>query len=580
MLLDLIEHSTFKIESIQTTSTEDGLPVSPQITQGYVRQQPKDFIGLPRDLGNPFFGWNSEVFSDKRGVLLSPQSIEITYEEAITATNFWWIGDSTYHPVDFVVEGFLNDEWFEIDRQEGWQRPDWYFRQEMPVFFKALRLTVTRVAPVGATVQIVCFGPVTSLALDSNSIRDFEVLEDLAVDDESARGKINSNVLSMLIDDSRGWFSSATKDSPFLGLLKPSLRVEVFVGFWVDDALAEFITCGVFYTAEWNPSVNTLEIAFTSYDRLRNIMELPTPRLPVLGTTTIPDLIRRLFTQLGLVEGIHYLIEPSVNAPLVAGWFPGELISETLQSFSDAGSLQINVDRYDRINIRNFDLKEEPDLVLLDTDLLMDTINPQLFRNVFTSVEVSYTAPMLGQVVEVWKMEDIEIDPYDYAPFTSITFSETPIADIARVTITGAEDVEVVDLRSGAKMAEMVLRNNGDTKAKVTVVIYGMKLTLTPSKAIAGVPASTGEKVYELKNDLIQSESYAKQYAARLLHFLQDNFREIEAGWRVNPLVNVGDTIGIQNPTHGVIAKARVTSLATRYAGSIDGSLKAHKSII
>lgn len=578
-IIDFVDTSRFKIASVEASSVER--PVTSQIAQGYMVAHKYNSLGIPTELEDKFYGWRSEVFSDKYGLLLSEQTLTIAYENTVSSSNFWWVADDLYHPVDFVVSILSGEEWTDIANVTGHASGTWFTNLPEYHSFTAIKITITRVSPVGATVNLLSFGPVTRMTMNSSALRDFEVLEDLAIDDSNATGQINSNLLSLLIDDRYGWFASASTASPFMSMVEPNLKVKVYTGLFVDDDTIEYIPLGTFYTTEWKPSSSSLQVSFTAYDRLRSIMEAPTPMYPVIQDATIQDMIRKLFILLGLVEGIDFEIEPTVNAPIKAGWFPGNTVGEVLDVFAEAGNLQINVNRYDKIIVKNFGLDTTPALVLTDTDLLLDTANPQIFRNVFTSVDVNYYTPIVGEVQEVWGLEEVTLSAGESITYSNIEFRAGPVTEIAYVDIKNSLQVSVTSLVSGSNSATFTIKNTSNSAVTISVRVLGYILQLTPEKVNVEKDSMWGNKVYTVENQLIQNSSYASSYANRVLNFLGDNHREMNANWRVNPLVNIGDTVEIINPSDKVLPTlARVSSLTTRYAGSLEGSLRVHKSIL
>lgn len=577
--LTLLDNAVMRAGTATATSQKDSTTPPSSVVPGRIRPCRYSSIGLDAALADPQNGWQSLAVSDGTGVI--NQQLTITYSQAVTAQNFWWVADEIYHPVNFLVEIRVGGVWQTLQNVTNHDLSYWAYRNSTQVTFDAIRITVTKVVPVGGNVQIFTFGPVHQLIVDGAGLTDFAITEDLYEDSGDVLGQVTANILDATLDNADKWFTATFTGSPFYQMLTPGLKLESFVGLEVADDSYEFVKFGTFFTSEWStPSTNT-EATLVAYDRLRQVMEQPTPMIPAFGNTTIQFLIRELFNTLGLVENTDYTVDSSINVPIKAGWCPGPKVGDALQLFTIAGNIAINVNRQNVIQVLPYTKTGVSAATITDDDLVVWADNPQLFRDVCTEVRLDVYKHTLSDTQSVAKVEQQVIEAGATVEFQAIVFSQPPIAEITNVRVTGSQYAIITNIDYGALECNVSVQNTAaGGPITVDLEIFGRTITLTPSKKVAGNGNTWGEKIVEVSNSLIQDDTFAATYATSLATFLGDNHRKFTCEWRVNPIIELGDIIDITDNTDGIYANDVVLSqLKVVYSGGLDGELTAHKKM-
>lgn len=582
LLIDFAENPDLLDGVVTATSTFDGTTPPSSVISGRIQIHDFSSIGLSTELASPHKGWQSLATADGSGVLTTPQVVTITYPGAITSQNFWWVSNQVYHPVDFSVEYFNSGSWHPLSTRTAYTEAWWGYRHSAPLTFTALRITLSKIVPVGGNARLLAFGPIGRIVLDGKDILDFSVLEDTFQEGETPVGQVTSNILDANINNVYKWYTSSFEDSPFYGMLQPNLRVEVYGGLLVDTDTYEYLPYGTFYTAEWSTPSTSFEAKFTAYDRLRKIMENPTPMLPAFVNTSIEFLIDRLFEELGLVAGVDYVIDPSIDVPVKYGWYPDKLVETVLQKFSEAGNVFINVDRQGVIQVQPFIQSNPLDLTITDSDMILMADNPQLYRNVCIALEMELYAATLGDATEIAKVEDITLNAGASITYANLALNSAPIAEITNIRLQGDGGAyfTVTNVDYGSDAANITLTNTDTIPRTVTMIVKGKPIQTTSTILRVDTGNTWGDKVVKLSNPLIQDETFATSYANSLTSFLADNHRQYLVDWRVNPKLEVNDTIDITDVTDGITGTdLMVSQLKVNFDGGLDGNIIAHRKM-
>jgi hypothetical protein len=579
LLIDFLDAAIFEAGVATATTVFDATTPASQVVLGRIKYSEDTGIGLPGGLNTAHKGWQSSTLADASGVVAGEQ-LTITYSQNVTSQNFWWVADSIYHPVDFNVDIRVGGVWQSLASVVGHTGDHWALRAATAKTFDAIRITVNKIVPVSANVRLFAFGPVYRLVVNNDDIADFKVTEDIFTESGGAVGNVNSNILDVAIANLNKWFTATSTGSPFYQLLVPNLKVKAYVGIGVATEQFEYLPLGTFYSTDWNSPSTSTEATFVAYDRLRALMELPIPMIPTFKETTLQEMIRKLFVALGLVENTDFTIDPAINVPLLMGWCPGEKVGNCLQSFSEAGNLYFNVSRTDIIRVKPYVQTGTSINTFTDEDMLMATDNPQIYREVCSSVEVEVFSPTREPVTEIGRMESIVLAPGETIRFEKIAFSSSPVAELTNVRVVGVEAVNIQDVDYGASFASLSVHNPSTLERTVTLVLYGKPLKLTSSKLTKSNSSAWGEKVVTVTNNLIQDKAFANSYATTLVNFLGDNFRRFAGVWRIHPAMELGDLIDITDNTNQIVGNdLNLTGVNITYDGGLEGTFTAYKKM-
>jgi hypothetical protein len=579
LILDFLRAEQFTSATITATSEFDATTPAYQVGLGRVNYGKYSSVGLDPNYENEHKGWQSGIFADAAG-LISPQTVTITYPAPVVAQNFWWVADRIYHPVDFIVEININGVWETLATVVGHGSDEWALRTAGPQYFSAIRITISKVTPANGNARLLTFGPVYRLVMDSDEIMDFGIIEDIYTDSSGAVGQLTANYLDAAVDNSRKWFTPTVETSPFYQLLVPQLKLRCFAGVEVNTDEYEFVPLGTFYTGQWSTPSITTEARFNAYDRMKTLMDMPTPMLPTFLSTSAQQLVRYLFNTIGLKEDIDYTIDPGIDVPILMGWCPQDNVGETIQELSEAGNLYMNVSRYNVIEVKSYIQSNVPVATYTDDDLILNADNPHLYREVCTSFNMAVHWASLDDITSVGKIEDITLNAGESQTYYDIRFSSIPLAELTNIRILGAGDIVLSEIDHGAKAITLTVKNVGVSQQTFTVEFLGRVVKQTPNTITKYNSNLWGEKTLNITNPLIQDPFYAERYAESLSNFLGDSQRRFIVNWRVDPTLQLGDSINLIDNTDGIVGSDLVvTAMNIKYDGGFSGELVAYKKM-
>jgi len=429
-----------------------------------------------------------------------------------------------------------------------------------------------------AKVEVYFNGPSAApTVFEDDDISSFVLLEEARAESESPLGRVSANELSLNLDNASRYFTPSNEGSPYFGKLLPNLKIVPFIGLDVGHPHTEsieWIPLGVFWTGDWSaPSLST-EASVTCYDQLYRLGEIELPPFPVMRNTTIAEMLKRLFTVLGLSSS-EYAIDPTLKQYVRMGWLPRGKAWSAFQELATAGSCTIVADRQGRIAaINNFRLTDSV-ATMDDVTQVFDMEIPQEYRNIFTSTTVSNRHPSLDKLTTVLNMENLEI-PRGSNTFKSLEFSPGPIASLSQLSLRGAKTSYINRLSYGAWTADIRITNPG-TPEIVSLYAEGIPIRVSESNVNrTDKPLATlyGVKEQVINSDLIQDISVAREYVSLAGNIGLDPNAYVQANIRGNPAVELLDTITLENPSDKFKEEEVVVLRSTiSYDGALSGTI-------
>lgn len=570
------------IPTATATSTDPSTAAS-QAAIGRIRVNTFSCTGsyINAAYANKHKGWWSLTKADSSGNFSTFQELVINYGENITTSNFWFIADPFYYPVNFDVMIYTGSSWVLETSVIGNTNFRWAYRSSAARTFSQTKIVVKKVSTVSDSVRILHFGAVTTVLFEKDDVIDFKILEETSPETNSPIGNITSNELTLTLNNELRWFTPDNTDSPFYGLIKPKIQINPYAGFETTTDSIEFVPLGVFKVLDWDSHSDSLDSSLVANDRMYDIINQDIPmKLPVKGATTLKDLFIYLFTSIGLTSS-DYNIDSSISLNIGTAWIPQGKAGEVLQKLSEAGNCSVFADRFNTIRVKNNKQSGASIASITDNDQIVAINNPQRFLNVYSTVKVDYNSCYLSDPTQIALLSQTVLKP-GVNVFKDIQVSG-PLGNILMVKMAGSTNCKTTKIEFGTWSMNVEITNSGVSNETLDIEIIGRTIELTRvQKTAISQPLIdlSIDRTFTVQNEYIQNETDSQNYANSLIGFVSDAKAFYSIDVRCNPsfelldLITVQSTIDHISSIQLVIIRNEIT-----YDGGLSGSLYVRKVI-
>lgn len=577
VLLDLANNWELPFCTIVASTTTVGY-VAAQFNDGRIQISENGFVGdsIPEGLDVAKVGWKGTYLSDEDGLLATPEVITVTYNEVVSATNYWLLSDEYNYPVDFLMEVYAGSSWLTLVDVHSNGTEKYYYRHATQDI-SAFRLTITRISAVGESAFVVESGVITTLVFEDKDLMNIDLLEELAPEVGRPFGSFSSNECTCTIANLEGRFLPLNTSSPFYGLLRPSLRFRPYLGVEISDLSFECVPLGVFYSEDWSCHSNTALFPLSGYDALAEIAELDAPTMRGFVDVSLKDLIEILLDKIGYTSGLR-TVDAALDAiDLVFGYLPNDKVRASFEQISLAGLCAICMDRVGHIAVRQITSTGAPLVSWTDMNMLLDIDNPQQFNDVYASVIVKYYLPTASLEKELLYLSlDTIVAETTWGPYT---FPNAPIASIASIQLEPFTSFPWPVVRYGTNEMTLTINNN-DTPMTITVLVTGKEMTLNKvSKTFTNTnlnPQITRSTPIDCT--LIQSEANATTIGEDFLTYVSDPTSNLIIRSRGDPALELLDLITVDDAAdHLPSTNAIIYRNTLTWDGALTSTISARK---
>lgn len=394
-------------------------------------------------------------------------------------------------------------------------------------------------------------------------------------------GAVSANELTLALDNTGRVFTPTNQNGPYYGKLKPNVKLEPYLGLVLPDESIEWMPLGVYWSGDWLAPSQSLQATVTAYDRVYQIGQMDVPGLVIQPGTTIGQLFRLLFQRLGLVEGVDFAIDPTIQAPVAQGWLPNGKVLDAMQALCVAGTCNVTADRLGIIQVKNNFHQGNPVIRITDQDHIKTAENPQRWLQTYSSVRINYKIPTVKTGQTVLQLDSFTI-PNGVIKFLSMQFSQGPVRSLTQIQLIGASNSTLVVNSWDAWTVTFTTTNTGpDEQAQIVAVGDCLQLNvLMYSQQDSEAVASFGVKELKVDSDFIQSLQAAQAYAAVLLAYVTDPSVQFELEVRGDPAMEVGDIIEIDNPTDLIgLQIISLYRIELDFDGALEAKISARKPV-
>lgn len=399
---------------------------------------------------------------------------------------------------------------------------------------------------------------------------DFTLLEETGAEAENPIGAISANELTFTMYNPDRIFSPTNTESPYYGKININVPVKVYIS--VDDEVeeAEWLLLGIFYVDTWDTAIGSSVVNVSCTDKLRRILEQPMPALQVEINESYADFFRRIFTSLG-VPTEDVVIDSTLDKVLKYSYNNDGQVIDTLQPIAEAAMCYVYMGRDDKVHIVDMMAEEEPVATFADTNQVKTIDIPQSILKTYSTVELIYSTPSISPDIVVLTITDASLVP-GLGALNRYKVSQGPVYVYQYLNLLKATTSTIQDMHCTSWEVSLDTFNSSSTPETGDIeiignVIYANQTTIEKQNPAA--VATIGVKPFSITNLFLQDAEYANQYADVMLNFITVDVPLIEVEARGNPLVLLGDTVLLQDDTHGVVYNTKVVRAEYRYDGSL-----------
>ena len=532
---------------------------------------------IPCDLFSVQKGWWTGNNSDGSGDFASPEILTIQYIANCETQSFWVIGYDDNYPVDFKIEISSDGiAWKEIVDITGNGSALYYIHKTYKQNFTYCRITITKISAINSPAKIIQCGAITTVVFDYRDVAYMKMNEEGKAESGHPLGLICSNVFNFNLKNDNRYFTYDYSSSPFAKLFQKSFRFRPYVGLDMGSDEYNFIPLGKYWNHGDSYRSEELTAKFTGYDRMYQFLKEAPPMLSVVDGTTIYEMWELLFQGVGLSKDYDYFIEHTLNQQITYGYFKGETIEEVFQDLSVAGNCWVSVNRFGVFVVKSNFKKETPSITIHDSDQIFEAKNLQDEITKYDAVKIRYNLERpLGGEKEVVYINNFHI-PQHGGSGLKISF-DSPVGQVVSVDLLGAVTSSITNIEYGAMGINLIFDCPTDGGENIDIRIMGQELQFFNTSHTEG---SDNKNILKISNYLIQDKDIAVKYAKSLLQYSKDPFSKYEIRVRGDPTFEVGDIIGVDDPTDKIEnLDLQIIQQVLEYDGGLKVTLKGRKTL-
>jgi hypothetical protein len=567
-----------------TSSELDGFPAS-QLSNGRIRVNPIQYNGatqndgidipilqqLPAEVKVPSTGWKSEEESDAEGLIDGAVTITVEYTGR-TAQAIWIVGTATNYPVDFYVR--ING----VSTLVEGNTKEIYVHNFTEVVVTSVEVEIGRISQPLTNAHVVELGVPTRVYFDRHDIIDMGGVEEVHADVGSYIGNVSANECSVRFNNTSGIFDISSDFSPLTGMIRAEIEFKPFLGVEISEDVVEMVAMGSFTSSDWPVSVGTGEFTLQGLDYMETLRKMPMPYVSTANDPLYLSLSNYAsYTAQNANINISYTVYHEVS--LILAYSPRKTVKEFLQDVATALPGVAYVSRLNFTTVREFPLDDNVTRnpvksVWSDTNIILGTVNPQKFSNVYSklTIAVPHISPVHG--VEVFYAKSITLTTGKV--LTNIAFTDS-IYYIETIEVRGGTNVTVSDVKYNATSGQLTLSCTGTQT--VELIIKACVINVQTDESTFLNPTVNGR--YDLNKDIdtpyLQSVAACTTYATEYFLALGDptsNF-EVETYW--DPSVELCDRITLTSPAEGLSVDIAVMKQTWTWDGTLSAMVEGRK---
>ena len=375
-------------------------------------------------------------------------------------------------------------------------------------------------------------------------------------------GGVTSNELSLELLNEGGIFSPTNNKSPYYGLMKKGIKIELFIRPVVEseneDEQYEWDPLGVYYITDWQAKVTGLIATITANDKLYKAFSKDLTALPISRNKTQKEFYEYIFENLGLQGDIDKTLNTLIRYAYI------DRSTKELLSMLNMSALADCFCKHDG-TLKVQHLTNIPALraTITDNDQVLSVKIEQSLDYDYDGVNLVYNLPQESNVQCVLSLKDMTI-PKGISKRNNVSLTGTPLLKLCYSILSGVK-AHISSIEATPVSVNFSIDNPEIETEDCTVDIYGTLLVnneITLGKEV--------ENCLVINNLYIQESTYADIVYNHLNAYIRNLLPILELEVRGNPKLELGDVIQVDSDKYNLHYKG----LLIRQTFDYDGSLK------
>lgn len=385
----------------------------------------------------------------------------------------------------------------------------------------------------------------------------FNLLEELGSDAEANPiGAVSANELDIVLYNKNGIFSPANPLSPYYGLMRSGVKVVVKLR---PAPTEEWDEVGTFYVNDWYAEVTGMQASITCYDKLYDVLNSPSPVLPVTKDTSYHDAFDAYMKALGHV----YILDDDLYGNM-SWWYTLPESSETLRNLSSACEAAVFCDHYDNIRVLNLATPREVVDTLTDGSQIITATVPQSINRNYSGLDVSVHNTQLSSTMQLLDLKEY-FTPTGIAESSLMQFSKRPVVRVECVSCNAPNStVELTGYKYTPDAISLQTRSINADNVAVAIIAYG-KI----AEAVKTTYYTYGSNPLVYSNVYTQTTIMAERTSRMLNKFIRHPLPTLKLSIRGNPKLNLGDKLTVSSERYNLLFTGILQRASYTYNGAL-----------
>ena len=392
------------------------------------------------------------------------------------------------------------------------------------------------------------------------------VLEEAHAQSGSAPfGGVTSNELSLELLNEGGIFSPTNNNSPYYGLMKKGIKIELFIRPVVEseneDEQYEWDPLGVYYIVDWQAKVTGLIATITANDKLYKAFSKDLTALPISRNKTQKEFYEYIFDNLGLQGDIDKTLNTLIRYAYI------DKSTKELLSMLNMSALADCFCKHDG-TLKVQHLTNIPALraTITDNDQVLFAKIEQSLDYDYDGVNLVYNLPQESDVQCVLSLKDMII-PEGTSKRNNVSLTGTPLLKLCYSILSGVK-AHISSIEATPVSVNFSIDNPEVETEDCTIDIYGTLLVnneITLGKEV--------ENCLVINNLYIQEAAYANIVYNHLNAYIRNLLPILKLEVRGNPKLELGDVIQVDSDKYNLHYKGLLIQQTFDYDGSLKSTI-------
>lgn len=375
-------------------------------------------------------------------------------------------------------------------------------------------------------------------------------------------GGVTSNELSLELLNENGIFSPTNTKSPYYGLMKKGIKIEVFIRPVVEteDEEKQYVwdPVGVYYVTDWQAKVTGLLATITANDKLYRAFNKKLTMLPVCRNMTQKAFYEHIFDNLNLVGEIDDTLVSVLKYAYIS-----QDTKELLSTLNMSALADCFCKHDGTLKVQHLTNLGEVRATISDADQILSANIEQTLAYPYDNVQVTYNLPQESDVQNVLSLKNVII-PAGISKRDNVSLTGTPLLKLCYSILTGVK-ANITKLEATPISIDITTHNHDVETDEGTIDIFGT--ILNNNEITIGTET---ENSLLISNPYIQDSAYAQSVYDHLQAYINNMLPILELEVRGNPKLELGDIIQADSIKYDL----HYTGVLIKQVFDYDGSLK------